>query len=57
MGIFFKDDRVQAWEEFTLEHVVTSFVRIEIVSLYTADRNGFTEVEFYIGRSESTWHA
>ena len=37
------------WDEVFLGHVVTSYVRIEVRSVYTINNNGFTEVEFYIG--------
>ena len=46
------DYPVQAWDEFPLDGIVTTNVRIEILSVYTSDMNGLTEVEFYIGSSE-----
>ena len=40
------------WDEVFLGHVLTSYVRIEVVTVYTTNSNGFGEVEFYIGSSK-----
>ena len=46
------DNRYQWWDEFPLENIVTGQVFIDVLSHYTADNNGFIEVEFYTGQSE-----
>ena len=42
----------QHWDEFSLDHVRTGFVHIEVLEVYTSYNNGFIEVEFYTGISE-----
>ena len=45
------DYRVQKWHEVAIADVMTSFVRIDVISVYTSGANGFIEIEFYIGSS------
>ena len=42
----------QAWDEFMLDHIRTSSIRITVIEVYTSDNNGFIELEFYTGMSE-----
>ena len=42
----------QAWDEFLLDHIRTSSIRITVTEVYTSDNNGFNELEFYTGISE-----
>ena len=44
----------QHWDEFSLDHFRTTFVRIEVLEVYSTSNNGFIEVEFYTGISESS---
>ena len=46
------DYRVQKWHEVAIADVMTSFVRIDVISVYTSGANGFIEIEFYIGSSK-----
>ena len=43
----------QRWAECVIDHVMTSSVRIEVMSVYTDGQNGLVEVEFYVGISKS----
>ena len=47
----------QAWDEFSLDNISTSFVRITVMEVYDTLNNGFNELEFYTGNSElsSIW--
>ena len=42
----------QAWDEFSLDHVRTSSVRVTVMEVYASINNGFNELEFYTGDSE-----
>ena len=46
------DYRVQKWHEVAIADVMTSFVRIDVISVYTSGTNRFIEIEFYIGSSK-----
>ena len=46
------DYSCQLWDEFSLGNIVTSSVKITVITVYTTLNNGFTEVEYYIGTSE-----
>ena len=51
-GRTFTDYSYQIWQEFPLDNIATSYVKIAVLSVYTAQRNGFVEVEFYVGKSK-----
>ena len=42
----------QAWDEFSLDHIRTSSVRITVMEVYTSGNNGCNELKFYTGISE-----
>ena len=42
----------QHWDEFSLDHIRTRSVHIEVLQVYSFNNNGFIEVEFYTGISE-----
>ena len=44
----------QHWDEFSIDHIRTTFVRIEVLEVYSTSNNGFIEVEFYTGISKSS---
>ena len=46
------DYSYQMWQEFPLDNIATSYVKITVLSVYTTYRNGFVEVEFYVGKSK-----
>ena len=46
-----QDYYVQWWDEVAID-VMTSSVRIDVISVYTMNLNGFLEVEFYVGTSK-----
>ena len=46
------DFKAAVWNEFDLANVYTRSVKLKVISVYTADSNGFIETEFYgIGKS------
>ena len=47
-----KDYGAQKWHEVTLDGATTSFVRTEVITVYTSGTSGFTEIEFYTGTSK-----
>ena len=44
---------VRWWDEFAISGVVSSWVQIDITSMYTSSCNGFVEVEVYTGQNTS----
>ena len=46
------DYGAQKWHEVTIDGATTSFVRIEVITVYTSGANGFIEIEFYTGISK-----
>ena len=51
-GRTFTDYSYQMWQEFQLDDIATSYVKITVLSVYTTYKNGFVEVEFYVGKSK-----
>ena len=46
------DYSYQFWDEFSLDNLVTSWVKIMVINVYTSYNNGFTEMEFYVSTSK-----
>ena len=47
------DYSYQFWDEFSLDNLVTSWVKITVIRVvYTSYNNAFIEMEFYVGTSK-----
>ena len=50
-GYYWQSYIGQHWDEFSLDHIRTRSVHIEVLEVYSSYNNGFIEVEFYTGIS------
>ena len=55
-GRTYTDYSYQMWQEFPLDNIATSYVKITVLSVYTSHKNGFIEVEFYVSKSKRYYY-